>query len=255
MKYTLLELVQSIASSMDSDEVTTINGSVEAEQIATVVRTAYYDIITRTKLPEHYTLFNLTEVANTNTPVIMTLPTNVSKVEWLQYDAQTAADTDVNYQDVKFLPMKDFLDMVNGFDVDETFVDSMTYTMDGGNSFTFYYYNDRAPMYFTSVDDYTLIFDAYDSDVDTFLTASKTRAFGPKIITWEMSDAYIPDLDEPQFALLLNEAKALAWAELKQTQHPKAEQSARRHWIRSLRTKEALDEATDFSKLPNFGRK
>src|SRR5687767_9860591 len=105
MKYTLLELVQAIASSMDSDEVTSITESVEAEQIAIVVRTAYFDLISRLNLPEHYTLFNLTASGDSSKPVLMTLPADVKSVKWLKYDMQTATDTDINYQEVRYVPL------------------------------------------------------------------------------------------------------------------------------------------------------
>ena len=59
MKYTLLQLVQTIASSMDSDEVNSISDSTESLQIANIVRSVYYDLINRAKLPEHFTLVTL----------------------------------------------------------------------------------------------------------------------------------------------------------------------------------------------------
>ncbi len=254
MSSTLLQLVQDVASSMDSDEVTSINDSTESLQIATVVKTTYFDIINRLKLPRHYTVFNL-QATSATTPVVMTLPTDVNNVEWLKYDYHTLINTDVNYQDVKFLPIREFLALVNRFRVDSVHVASMSFTPDLGNSFTFYYSNNIAPQYYTSVDDVNFIFDSYDLTVDAFLTSSKSMAFGQKKITWNMSDGFTPDLDEVHFPLLLNEAKALAWTELKQTQHPKAEQSARRHWIHAQKAKYAIDNLSDFNKFPNYGRR
>ena len=55
--------------------------------------------------------------------------------------------------------------------------------------------------------------------------------------------------------LLLNEAKALAWTELKQAQHPKAELNSKRGWTSLQRTKHATETLSDFDKLPYFGRK
>lgn len=250
MSYTLLELVQTIASSMDSDEITSIVDSVESMQIATVVRTAYNDLISRLDLPEHSTLFNLTASGTATKPVLMFVPSDIKTIRWVQYDAQTADNTDVNYQDVKYLELKSFLDMVNSLDVGADEVDSMSH-----DTFTFLFNNNRAPMFYTTYDDHTIIFDSYDSDVDTTLQASKTRCYGNTIVTWEMSDAFVPNLDEAQFALLLNEAKSLAWTELKQSQHPKAEQSARRQWVKSQKSKSNFNALKELDKLVNFGRK
>ena len=44
-KMTLLEITQDIMSDMDSDNVNSINDSVEALQVAQVVKTTYYNII------------------------------------------------------------------------------------------------------------------------------------------------------------------------------------------------------------------
>lgn len=41
MRKTLLEMVQDILSEMDSDEVNSINDTVEAEQVATIIKNCY----------------------------------------------------------------------------------------------------------------------------------------------------------------------------------------------------------------------
>ncbi len=53
MQMTLLELVQSIPSDLDSEDVNSISDTIEAEQIASVVRDTYYNIIAGRELPEH----------------------------------------------------------------------------------------------------------------------------------------------------------------------------------------------------------
>ena len=44
-KLTLLEMTQDIMSDMDSDEINSINDSVEALQVAQIIKTTYYNII------------------------------------------------------------------------------------------------------------------------------------------------------------------------------------------------------------------
>jgi len=70
-----------------------------------------------------------------------------------------------------------------------------------------------------------------------------------------MGDTFIPELDDQQFPLLLNEAKSLAFFELKQTPHTKAEQEARRQWTSLQRDKSVDDKPSSFDALPNFGRR
>lgn len=254
MKYTLLDMTQTILSSMDSDEVNSISDNTEANQVATVIRTVYYDLIDRLNLPEHYSLITLDASGEPLKPVLMTVPSTVAHIKWLKYDYATDEDPDKNMQDLKFLALEDFLNMSYQKDIDETYVDSFTQTI-GSDTFTILYDNDSAPHYYTTFDDHYVLFDSYDSDVDGTLQKSKTLACARLYIPFEMEDNFTPDLDDAQFTLLLNEAKSLAWLELKQTQHPKAEQNARRGWVRSQKDKYAIEGLSDFDKLPNFGRK
>lgn len=253
MKYTLLELVQDILSSMDSDEVSSINDTVESQQVAKVVRTAYFDLIQRAKLPEHYDLIQLDETSSA-TPTLMTVPTTVAEIGSLKY-----YDTSIEpnaWVPVEYVSLKTFLDrMDQQTDITSINVDTFTYTAGSGDTFTFVYHNDRQPTWYTSISDTDLVFDSLDTNQESFLQASKTRAQARLQIEWTMTDAFTPDLDEPQFALLLAEAKSLAWAELKQSPHQKAEQSARRGWNQLQKSKHATEDISDFNKLPSYGRK
>lgn len=254
MKYTLLELVQTVAASCDSDEVNSITDSTESQQIATIVRTAYFDILTRANLPEHYSLVTLDASGDSAKPVLMTVPTTVRNIVWLKYDNATTTDSDLQMRPVLFKPLPEFLGMMHLLDEDDTNIASFSHT-DGPDTFKFMYWTNKAPQYYTSYNDNTLIFDSYDNTIDTTLQKSKTLAYAQLVIPFIMSDTFVPDLDEPQFALLLNESKALAWAELKQTQHAKAEVGARRGWTNLQRTKFATEKQSFFNQLPDYGRK
>lgn len=140
-------------------------------------------------------------------------------------------------------------------------IESFSQTTTEGFIITFHYYTDRAPQWYTSYDDDTMIFDAYDNEVDTTLQSSKTLGFGSKNTEFTKIDAFVPDLQAAQFQLLLNEAKSLAWSELKQTVHQKAEMSARRNWrhlsksAQNIPTGKYLGDGNHpFDKLPDFGR-
>jgi hypothetical protein len=136
----------------------------------------------------------------------------------------------------------------------------MTHTVNGF-TFTFYFKNDTKPCYYTSFNDNTLIFDSYDSAVDSTLQDSKTLCFGSLTNVFTRSDSWVPNLQPDQFALLLNEAKSLAWAELKQTTHAKADQTARRNWRHlSKQSHHVMDQRFrhdnhSFDALPYYGRK
>ena len=120
------------------------------------------------------------------------------------------------------------------------------------NGVKLYVYNDKAPSYYTSFNDDILLFDSYDSTVDTTLQSSKTMCYGRVIPTWSMTDAFVPSLDNNLFPLLINEAKSVAFVELKQQANQKAENESRRQRIKWQNDKSKLDNTFD---RPNYGRK
>lgn len=280
MKYSVLEITQNILSALNSDEVNSISDSPESMQVATIIKNKYHDIISRGDLPEHNQIFQLTPSNTETEPVLMFIPDGVGRIEWIKYfNSEVSGDTDqgghgVNvdivdtdddstettpgYQYVTMLPVKQFVDMVNGFNPDEEQVESFTFSDTSNNfpgDFTFYYRNDRQPKYCTILSNYYVIFDAFDIGVDSTLQASKTFCYGQVVPTFRMEDDFIPDLDSQQFPLLLNEAKSLAFYELKQTPHAKADQEIKRQWSTVQKNKSVALEPSYFNQLPNFGRK
>lgn len=123
--------------------------------------------------------------------------------------------------------------------VDEpfNFVGSFQLVTEANQGITIYYRNDRAPLYFTSFDDRTLLFDSYDGSVDSTLQSAKSIVYGEKTQSFLMEDTFIPNINEKQFSLLLNEAKQQAFIEAKQSSNPLATQRAHKGWVRARRTK------------------
>jgi hypothetical protein len=175
-------------------------------------------------------------------------------LEWLKYDVQTTDNAVKTYRDLMFLPLDTFLDVIHQYDEDADNVVTFTHTL-GADTFTFLCEDDRAPRYYTTFNDRTLLFDAYDSEVDTTLQQSKTLGYGKKDQTWTESDSFVPFLDPDFEILLLNEAKSLSFAELKQMQHQKADMSARKLWIKGMSDKRAINNPrSELDRLPNYGR-
>ncbi len=354
MKLTLLQMTQSILSSLSSDEVNSIADTTESMQVAEVIRQTYFNIISRVNFPEHDQLVQLEPSLDLTQPVIMYIPDGIGKVSWIKYynsnilgTPPTASTHGVNvdleppgwtttsvtsntialgpmvftvapnlaiavnnvaqvvsgsnymlgtvtnytgttltllitsvygtgtysswtisqypgplappgYQYVTILPVKQFLDMTDSFNPSESNVEQFVFT-DGNNgvpgTYTFHYKNDKQPQFCTILSDYYVIFDGYDNTQDDTLQQNKTQAYGEVIPTFVMEDSFIPNLDEVSFPLLLNEAKSLAFFELKQSVHSKAEQEAKRGWSSVQRNKSLINRPTYFDALPDFGRR
>jgi len=253
MKYTLLEMTQSILSSMDSAEVGSINDTTESLQVANVIRTVYFDLVNRANLPEDMLPFNLVETS-ADTPTQMSLPTDFDSLKYVKYDVQTLDNTDPAWIDMTYLTWKEFSRMMYQLNESDTNVGSYNITV-GTSTIPILYTDNSHPRYYASFDDNTIVFDSFSSEVETFLRSLKSLGMGRKIRTWDMSDNFVPTMDDDQFQLLLQEAKSLAWSELKQTPHAKAEQSARRLLISQQKNKTAIRAPNDFNALYNFGRK
>lgn len=253
MRYTLLELVQDVLSSVDGEEVNSIADTTESSQVVKVIKTVYDDIQSRAEFPIQKTLFNLTASGSALKPVLMTKPLTIEAIEWVRYNRVIVTETDPAWTEIKFMPLEDFMMMTQGMSPSDTDVDTMSHTSNGF-TFTFHFRTDAGPQWYTSFDDGTLIFDSYDSVVDTTLQANKTLCYGELSNVFTESDAWVPNLQPQQFPLLLNEAKALAWAELKQATHQKAEMSARKNWVHLQTSKRNVPKFPDHSG-PNYGRK
>ncbi len=167
--------------------------------------------------------------------------------------SQDTQDGIPGYQYVKMLSINDFLDMINRLDPTSPQVGSYVFT-EGGSSFTLYYKNNFQPRYCTVIENNYILFDSYDNLYDDTLQASKVMAYGIRVSPFLLEDTFIPDIDDNQFALLLNEAKALAFYELKQMPHAKAEQEIKRQWSAAQKNKAVSNKPTSFDQLANFGR-
>lgn len=259
MKRTLLELTQDILASMDGDEVTAITDTAESAQVANIIRQCFYEIAANAKLPEHFSLFELTETS-TSSPTIMTKPTDVLTIDWIKYDNMLTADSPVtDYRQVAFQEWSGFHAALLQSDSDATEVSRFNYTV-GSDTIPFIYRNDRFPMFYSTYNDNTIVFDSFNSDEDTFLRKTKTMCYGLKESSWTHSDSAVPSLDHKLSNLLFQNAKAQCFLELKQVENISSERKSRRGWLTLYKEKHDIkgtlkDDYYDPKKLPHYGRK
>lgn len=240
MRTTLLDIVQSILNDMDSEAVNSISDTFEAQQIANVVEDTYYNIIAAREIPEHNKLLSLTSLGDSNRPTHFQYPTNTKHIERVQYNA--GSEVDPLWQIVDFVDPIVFLDKMNedGLKVE---------TLDG--NLPIYVTTNTAPTYYTSFDDEYMIFNSYDSSVESSLQTSKTRAFGSTYPTFTQDDTFEPDLDNTLLPLLLAEAKSTCFSIFKGGSDPKIEQAARR--LKSY-VQNDLHKSKRANKRNNYGR-
>lgn len=231
MKLTLLEIVQHILSAMGSDEVSNYDDTVESYQIALLIKQAFYDCAVELGLPEHDSLFQLTASGDSAKPCLMTVPSSVTRLDQILYDNKASGDTTSDYKEVIWMDFDDFVRMQQGLDGESLSYVGEQIVSNNGQSFNIKYRKDQFPTYYTSPDNLTLIFDGYESTIDTTLTQAKTMCYGAVYPTFTLSNAAVPDLDATQFPYLIAKAKTRAFMELKQQTNQESAAEARKQKI------------------------
>ena len=221
MKKSLLELVKQILSDADSEDVNSLSDTEEALQAANVVKHVYEDMIANRVIPEHKSLIKLVSLSDSDFPTHFTPGENVNKVEKIWYD--TSTNGSFYYTEVCWLEPEEFLALCDKRQGNYVLVDDKT----AGTKLRIA--NDSMPRYFTSFDDTNIVFDAYNSDVDTTLTSAKTRAMAVTFPEFVIEDDFVPDLDEHMFPYLLREATSMFFDVYKGAISVKIEQAAKRH--------------------------
>lgn len=247
-KMTLLELTQDILSDMESDDVNSINDTVEALQVAQILKSTYFNITDGKDWPFLFELFKLNASGDTAKPNYMSIPDTIMDVKWVKYNTIELGGTRDKYTEIRYKTPEDFVNFVNFRDSSSSTITSVT----DFSGIPLSIYNERPPVFFTSFDDNYLVFDAYDSGVDTTLQNSKSQAYGRRNITFTIDDDYTPDLPVQMFSYLLNEAKSTCFLILKQMSNQKAEQHSISQRRRMSQQANKLVKGITY---PNYGRK
>lgn len=363
-------MTQSILSSLSSDEVNSIGDTAESLQIVNIIEQVYYNMAARGNLPEHNGLLQLQGSDDIMRPTLMTVPENITKIDWIDYydanpadstsfqhdqygsySTKHATNTDLSalgtfigsfpwtasstssitigtgnktftvatnntilpgqtceilsgttprmsgtvvayvsgptsatltikvtatsgsgtfatwtinqinapttapgYKRIQIISTYEFIKMQSALDPTLANVGQFDFVFNGQN-FLFNYQNNVQPRYCCIINNQYVIFDNYNLNFDSTLQGSNTMCWAWFIPPFILEDNFIPNLNDYQFPLLIAEAKSLAFLELKQTLHQKAEQESKRQWSNLQKNKSVTDKPSYFNQLPDFGRK
>jgi hypothetical protein len=204
---------------MDSEDVNSISDSIEAEQIASVVRDVYYNMVSTRMIPEHQELVKLVSLSNSARPTHFQVPDSVKRIDFIRYNVSTTSDTE--FKEIQYIEPLLFLTLHQDGD-------NITTVYDVNGNTPLLIRNDQMPTYYTSFDDLHIVMDSHKSDTDQILAENKTQALGHKIPTFTISDNFTPDLDEVLFPYLIAESKSTCFSLFKSGVDQKIEQAARR---------------------------
>jgi len=219
-KMTLLDMTQEILSDMSSDEVNSISDTAEAMQVASIIKSTYFNIIDGRDWPHLYQMFALTGFADPDKPTHLSMSDSILDVDWLKYNIKLDVAEKDSFRDIIYKTPKEFMAILDNRDSTASYVQ----VVEDDTTIELNVYNDRAPSYYTSFDNETIIMDAFNSALESTLQGSKTQGYGKVYPTWTTSDSFIPDLPTQSFSYLVNEARATCFSRLQQSVDQKSEQ-------------------------------
>lgn len=233
-KLTLLDMTQSILSALDSDPVDSIDETIEAVQVADLVKEAFFELLSQRDWPFLLSLGNLQGLGDVGNPTKMKMPNTWNKVKWLKY----------NKNEVTYLDPEEFQRVLDLRKELAGVVDANGYVLN------------TDPTYWTTFDDVYVWFDSYDSAVESSLQGSKSKAYVSVQPTWTHADTFIPPIPEKFFPTLLAEAKSQAFVNLKQQANTREERKAQRGRVIMQNEAWRNDEGEiKYNRKVNYGRR
>jgi len=229
-KLTLLEIVKDVLNDLDSDDVNSVDDTIEATQVANIVRSCFYEMISNRNWPHTQKLIQLEHSGNLALPTHLQVPENLKELTFFKYESHKTGDAnEVFMQEVKYKYPDDFLRYTSNRTTSNPNVEVIT-DVSGTKLLIL---NNSAPMFWTSFDDRYIVCDSYDKTLDSTLKKSKTQALAYLDPEFFLVDDFVPDLPTDAFAALVEEAKSTASFKLKQMADQKSEQKANRQqrWL------------------------
>lgn len=203
MKKTLIQLVQDIAAAVDEEPVETLSDTLAAEQMAGILEEVFYDIVTYEQ-PEHMSFIKLEPASDNLFPTHLYYPDNTTDIQKVWYDQTEALVGIGEYQEVCYLDPLSFITRMDGLTPGDTNVQTVDDKIAGTKLLI---QNDKKPEYYTTFDDYWIVFDSFNAAYDDTIQRSKTRAYARTYPVFDRFDeGYIPDIDAEYHQMMFHEA-------------------------------------------------
>lgn len=170
---TLLQVVNSYKNAVEDYKVDDITEDADAEAIAQIAEEVFYEVMTDHQDWTHKNVLStLDSVGDSTKPNYLAIPSDVNRIRdsVVNYDKRTG-NTKVNYEQVFYKEPLEFLEYVNSRNSDDSNVTTIT----DFNNTKLLIKTNKHPTYYTSIDDVYVIFDSYDSSLESTLQSSKSQ--------------------------------------------------------------------------------
>lgn len=249
-KRTILQLVQQLGEAIGSDEIDTLNETIEASEIATILEQTVTEIISRKRwefLKDRVRQLDARAGGSTQLNTLV-IPDDVTRINCVRY--RDTNNTNVTtFLDVTYMQPCEFIQFVQARDSADTNITAIA----NDDGVLINVLTDNTPTRWTSFDEENITFDAYDASVGTgnLIADSVIIADIVPVIDYTDPTATLK-VPERMESLIFNEALSYSNYRLRQTRDPKADLvAARQH--RSLREQEHKTNKDE--KVLNHGRR
>lgn len=210
MQRTLLQVVQEYLDATSGFYVDSIFDTDESQQVAKIAERIYYKMVNA--YPN--LLFTMKEMtldplSDATRPNYMIIPKGVQKIQESKVYYNVSKDGGLQYKLIQYLPPLEFIETTSNVSSNNSII------VEGFDGNKMSVKTNQFPTYYTSFDNKYLVFDSYNSDIDTTLQSSKTKvvASGEEVFLQE-DDFVIPvpsHLSEHYLDMFLNEALTLVY--------------------------------------------
>lgn len=250
MKKTLLQVVQYVGTKINSDEISSIDETIEAQDITTLCLEVLQDILNRPSGAWEFLRDRPMTLETGTTTLSLAIPENVRKIQNVRYRIIEAGEQ-TGWRTLKYIYPDEYLCRLQSNK--PTDPDTTTVLVNG---IEVYPRTNRPPRYWTSFNESEIFLDSYDSEqnptglnpADSAIIATIYMDFsGSTVGTWV---APIPEL---LFDVWMHEAAAEASVAFRQADDQRAERIARRSYVQALKN-EPVTHRDEGSREVNYGR-
>ena len=218
MKKTLLEITQEIIDFLNGQQVGSINDTLEATQIANIIRSTFENLYYPHSILEHKEFLRVEDPFNAY-GFTLSSPSHL-KGSFISLDRlwyNVGDNTNPEYKELYYVPPLEFVSRTDSLqeDFDLVFLGTDAGHVKVGNK--------DNPEFYTSFDDVRVLLNSRPPGFE-----HNIRAYGTLIPEFVLDDNFIPPIDADKFPELIEESKAVAFEVMKGYVPAKVEQHARR---------------------------
>jgi len=247
-KRTILQWIQELGEGIGSDEIDSIDETIEASEIMTIFKRTIDGIISRKTwefTSDRIRQLDAREDGSTQLNTLQ-IPDDVARINCLKYKDTNASTT--KFTEITYMQPCEFIEFVQS----RNSADSNVTAIANDDGVAINVVTDAPPTRWTSFDEEIITFDAYDATKGTGNLIADSVIIADIIPVNDFTDPTATlKMPERMETLIFNEALSTCNYILRQTRDPRADRLARRQHV-SLREQEHITNKD--SKEANYGR-